>query len=63
MRFKTKSKNRRLADALTMVTAAAEQAVAAGLYPTVELALFEMAANQRKATTQRVDIHELLERR
>jgi hypothetical protein len=52
---------RRMADALLMVSLAAEQAVDMGLYPTTELALYEMAANQRRATTLRVDVHDLIE--
>lgn len=61
VRFKGRRPDRRrLEDALTMVVKAAELAVSQGAYPCVELALFEMAANQRRAVTLGVDVHDLL---
>lgn len=45
---------------LELVVAAADAAVRAGQYPTILLALSEMAANQRKATRLNVDIRDLL---
>lgn len=47
-------------DALRQVLAAAEQSVDCGRYPSVDLALFEMAANQRRANRAGVDIHNLI---
>ncbi len=49
-------------DALRLVLAAAQQAVDLGRYPSVELALFEMAANQRRASRAGIDIHDLIKR-
>lgn len=53
-------RRRRINDALRRVELAAVQAVDMGRYPTMEIALLEMAANQRRATILTVDVHDLI---
>lgn len=60
MRFRARTPRRIFRDSIELVLSSAHDAVEKGRFPNVQIALVEMAANQRKATRLNVDIHNLL---